>query len=91
MALSNDQSGVMRGILVGESVALAAVFGAMVYDRSAMPDDSAAGTRLAFALRADIVIALWLGLSAGTLARHNVVDCIVLVDAGLRKSLVTAR
>ncbi len=65
------QRGVVNGIIVGVTVTLVVVLGAILRRPMALSPDATSGDRIAFALSADAFIALWLGISIALLARHR--------------------
>lgn len=71
MALSDKQRGVVRGMLVAVAVTLVVLGGALVLHPVVLPPGTTDGGRIAFALKMDSVIAFWLVLSIGRLARHR--------------------
>lgn len=71
--LGAKQRGVLRGMATGASVTVAALGLAIVASPQAlMPDDGLAAA-LAHALRWDLLIAGWLAVNVGVLARHRFV------------------
>lgn len=71
MPLSEKQRGVRKGIVAGGAVTLVCIIGSLLFGPELLPDESTTADRIAFALKADVLIALWLGLSIGNLARHR--------------------
>jgi hypothetical protein len=69
MALDAEQRGVARGMAIG-AVASAAVLGiGLIAPPLALPLGDAMADRIAFALRADLVLGLWLLASVGAVAK----------------------
>ena len=71
MALTVKQRGVLQGITIGAAISIAVIAGAVIASPTLLSPHAAAGERLAFALRADAFIGLWLAISVGLLARHR--------------------
>lgn len=71
MSLTNKQRGVLRGIVIGAIVTVAVMVATMIVGPELLAQDATIGERIAFALKADLVIVIWLGLSIGWLARHR--------------------
>ena len=69
MGLTVKQRGVLKGMIVGATVTVIVIVGTVLGGpRLLSPEASASGS---FALRTDVFIALWLGVSAALLARHR--------------------
>jgi hypothetical protein len=71
MALTNRQRGVLKGMAAGATTSVVVIAAAIGVDPVALSPVVSTGDRLAFAMKADAVIALWLALSVGLLARHR--------------------
>lgn len=71
MALTLKQRGVLKGIVAGAVATVGVIVGAVLADPVSFSRDATAGERIAFALKADVLIALWLAISIGLLARHR--------------------
>ena len=71
MSLSPKQHGVLKGIIAGASITLIVIAAAIVSNPIALPEDTSIGNRIGFSLQLDLVLALWLALSIGRLARHR--------------------
>ena len=72
MTLTVKQRGVLKGIIAGALITLIVIVGAiLVSPNGAVAPEASPGERLAFAIRADAFIALWLAISVGLLARHR--------------------
>jgi len=71
MALTAKQHGVLKGILLGAAVTIIVVVGAIVAGSILLTSNATAAERIAFVLKADVFIALWLGISIALLARHR--------------------
>jgi MAPEG family len=65
------QRGVLRGIVVGVAITLVVIVGAILAGPVLLSPEAPVGERIAFALKADVFIALWLGISIALLARHR--------------------
>jgi uncharacterized membrane protein YecN with MAPEG domain len=71
MGVTVKQRGVLKGMIVGAAVAFVVIAGAILGGPVLPSPDASVGERIAFALRADAFIALWLAISVGSLARHR--------------------
>jgi hypothetical protein len=71
MILTNKQRGVLRGIIMGATITLVVLVSAILTDPVHLSPAKSIGDRIAFALKADAVIALWLAVSIGLLAHHR--------------------
>jgi len=71
MSLSEKQQGVLQGIVIGVLVTVVVIAGSIFFAPELLAQGTSTSERLAFALKADLFIALWLGLSVGRLARHR--------------------
>jgi len=71
MALTVKQRGVLHGIIIGAAISIAVIAGAVLASPALLSPQATAGERIAFALRADAFIGLWLAISVGLLARHR--------------------
>lgn len=71
VALTDKQSGVLRGVIIGGSATVLGVFGSMLVGVDVIPSDASPADKLAFVLKSDLPIAIWLGISVGILARHR--------------------
>ncbi len=65
------QRGVLRGIIVGVTITLVVIVGTMLAGPVLLSPEAAVGERIAFALRADAFLALWLAISIASLAHHR--------------------
>jgi hypothetical protein len=90
MALTVKQRGVLKGIIAGAAITLVVILGAILVGPMALPAEASAGERLAFAIRADAFIALWLGISVGLLARHRFFTPEDIDGGGLSRGSETA-
>jgi hypothetical protein len=70
-ALTVKQRGVLRGMVIGAAITLVVIPGAILAGPIMLSPTATVGRRIAFALRADAFIALWLAISIGLLARHR--------------------
>ena len=71
MTLSDKQCGVLKGMTAGVIATFAVLIAALVLRPVSIPPEAAAGERIAFALKVDAVLALFLAWSVGRLARHR--------------------
>ena len=71
MPLSIKQRGVLKGMLTGVVITLVALVTAVTVSPFPPPPDASAGARIAFAVKADLFLALWLAWCIGRLARHR--------------------
>ena len=71
MPLSDKQRGVRKGIVAGGAATLVCIIGSLLFGPELLSAGSTTADRIAFALKADVLIALWLGVSIGNLARHR--------------------
>lgn len=71
MRLTAKQHGVLKGMIIGATITVVVIVGAILGGPSLLSPEASASERLAFALRTDVFIALWLGISVAFLARHR--------------------
>ena len=71
MTLSHKQRGVMKGMASGAAIVVAGLVLGIVYSPVSLTADATMGGRLAFVLKADILIAVWLAMSISRLARYR--------------------
>lgn len=71
MALTSKQHGVLKGMIAGAVLAVVVLVVAIVMGSSLLLPAASPGERIAFALRMDAFLALWLGISIGLLAKHR--------------------
>ena len=71
MGLTIKQRGVLKGMIVGATVTVVVIVGVIIGGPSLLSPEASIGERIAFALRTDVFIALWLGVSVALLARHR--------------------
>ena len=90
MALTIKQRGVLQGITIGAVISIAVIAGAIIASPTVLSPQATAGERLAFALRADAFIALWLAISVGLLARHRFFTPEDIDGGGLSRGTETA-
>ena len=74
MALTDKQRGVRQGIMIGAVLTIAGLAAGMAYLPTSLTVDSSMGERLAYALKADILVIFWLLHSIGRLAGHHAGD-----------------
>jgi len=90
MAVTVKQRGVLKGIVAGAAITFVVMVGAILVGPTALSPEASAGERLAFAIRADAFIALWLGISIGLLARHRFFTPEDIDGGGLSRGSETA-
>ena len=90
MDLTAKQRGVLSGIIAGATVTFVVIVGAMLAGPMMLSPEATAGDRIAFALKADAFIALWLGVSVGLLARHRFFTPEDIDGGGLTQGTETA-
>ena len=90
MALTDKQRGVLKGMSIGAATSLVEIITAILLGPALLSPDASAGERLAFALRADAFLALWLGVSIGLLARHRFFTPEDIDGGGLSRGSETA-
>ena len=91
MALTDKQRGVLKGMTIGAATSLVVIIAAILLGPALLSPDASAGERLAFALKADAFLALWLGVSIGLLARHRFFTPADIDGGGLSQGSETAK
>jgi uncharacterized membrane protein YecN with MAPEG domain len=71
MALTSKQRGVLKGMIAGATLAVVVLGAAILMGPSLLSPAASPAERVAFALRMDAFLALWLGISIGVLAKHR--------------------
>jgi len=71
MVLTIKQRGVLIGMSTGATITVVLIAAAILANPVHLSLETSIGDRIAFALKADAVIALWLAASVGLLARHR--------------------
>jgi hypothetical protein len=71
MVLTIKQRGVLIGMSSGATITVVLVAAAILANPVHLSLETSLGDRIAFALKADAAIALWLAVSVGLLARHR--------------------
>ena len=71
MPLTPKQRGVLMGMLTGVAITVVVLAAAIATSPFPPPPDASAGARIAFALKADAFLALWLAWCIGRLAKHR--------------------
>lgn len=89
-ALTVKQLGVLKGIVAGLAVTFVAIAGAIVAGPMMLAPGATMGDRIAFAVRADVFIALWLAISIGLLAKHRFFTPEDIDGGGLTQGTETA-
>jgi uncharacterized membrane protein YecN with MAPEG domain len=90
MPLIVKQRGVLKGIIAGAAITFVVILGAIFAAPMPLPAEASAGERLAFAIRADAFIALWLAISVGLLAKHRFFTPEDIDGGGLSRGSETA-
>jgi uncharacterized membrane protein YecN with MAPEG domain len=90
MNLTVKQRGVLKGIIVGATITFVVILGAILVGPMMLSPEATVGERVAFALRADAFVALWLGISIGLLARHRFLTPADIDGGGLTQGTETA-
>ena len=91
MALTEKQRGVLKGMTIGAATSLVVIIAAILLGPALLSPEASAGERLAFALKADAFLALWLGVSIGLLARHRFFTPADIDGGGLSQGSETAK
>ncbi len=91
MALTDKQRGVLKGMTIGAATSLVVIIAAILLGPALLSPEASAGERLAFALKADAFLALWLGVSIGLLARHRFFTPADIDGGGLSQGSETAK
>ena len=71
MPLTLKQRGVLKGMLTGLAITVVVLAAAVAASPFPPPPDASPGARIAFALKADSFLALWLAWCIGRLAQHR--------------------
>lgn len=71
MSLTIAQRGVLKGMLTGVAITLVVLVAAVAASPFPPPPDASPGARIAFALKSDVLLALWLAYCIGRLAKHR--------------------
>jgi hypothetical protein len=90
IALTVKQRGVLKGILLGAAIAVVVILGAILAGPVMLSLEATMGDRIAFALRADAFVALWLAISIGLLAKHRFFTPEDIDGGGLTQGTETA-
>jgi len=91
VALTDKQRGVLKGMTIGAATSLVVIIAAILLGPALLSPEASAGERLAFALKADAFLALWLGVSIGLLARHRFFTPADIDGGGLSQGSETAK
>jgi uncharacterized membrane protein YecN with MAPEG domain len=89
-ALTVKQRGVLKGMGAGAATAVVVILGAVLAGPMLLPPEATLQERIAFALRADAFVALWLAISIGLLARHRFFTPADIDGGGLTQGTATA-
>ena len=84
------QHGVVSGIIIGVTVTMVVILGAILAGPNALSPEATSGERIAFALSTDAIIALWLAISIALLARHRFYSPDDIDGSGLTDGTETA-
>ena len=84
------QRGVLKGIIAGVAITLVVIVGAILAGPMLLSPEATDGERIAFALKADAFIALWLGISVALLAHHRFFSPEDIDGGGLTHGTETA-
>ncbi len=71
MTLSSKQTGVLRGIFLGAAITVIGIIGVGLWQPGVLVPEDDIGTRLAYALKWDVLLLIVLAISIGILARHR--------------------
>ena len=91
MGLTAKQRGVLKGMIVGATVTVIVIVGTVLGGPRLLSPEASASERIAFALRTDVFIALWLGMSVALLARHRFFTPEDIDGGGLTRGTETAQ
>jgi hypothetical protein len=89
-ALTVKQRGVLKGMVLGAAITLVVIPGAIALGPMMLSLGATVEDRMAFALRADAFVALWLAISIGLLARHRFFTPEDIDGGGLTEGTATA-
>ena len=90
VALTLKQRGVLKGMITGATITVVVIAAAITMVPSLLSPPASAGERVAFALRMDAFLALWLGISIGLLAKHRFFTAADIDGGGLTHGTETA-
>ncbi len=71
MALSDKQRGVLRGVVLGAVITVVALGASVAFSPISLIPDPSLGERLAFVLKADTLIVVWLAICVARLGQHR--------------------
>jgi len=71
MALSDKQRGVLRGVVAGAVITVVALGASVAFSPISLIPDPSLGERLAFVLKADTLIVIWLAICVARLGQHR--------------------
>ena len=71
MALTDKQRGVLKGVISGAVITAVVLAAAIAISPVSLSPEALVSERIAFALKADLVLALYLAFSVGRLGRHR--------------------
>ena len=91
MDFSGKQRGVLRGMALGLVAAIGIVLGAILWNPFGYPDDLGFAARLQVAIGASLVMALFVAVSVGRLAKHRFISPEDMDGSGLTDGSARAR
>jgi hypothetical protein len=91
MSLSAKQGGVLKGMAIGAAITVVTIVVVILKGPLVLSAEAPVGDRIAFALKADAWLALWLGISVALLARHRFFTPEDIDGGGLTNATETAR
>lgn len=91
MALTTKQRGVLKGMIAGAATTVVVMIAAILVGPFLPSLEASTDERIAFALKADTIIVLWLALSVGWLARHRFFTPDDIDGGGLSQGTEKAR
>jgi hypothetical protein len=71
MTLTSKQKGVLKGIIPGVGITVIVVFAAIFVNPLKLSTDISMVERIAFVIKIDLILLIWLTLSIARLARHR--------------------
>ncbi len=91
MGLSSKQIGVLRGMALGATLSVIGVIGIGLWQPDALVPADEAGSRLAFALKWDLLLLIVLAVHIGILARHRFFTPVDIDGGGLTSGTTKAQ
>ena len=71
MALTDKQRGVIKGVITGAIITIVVLSAGIAFIPTLLTPDSTVGERLAFTLKADILVIVWLVRCIGMVGQHR--------------------